>query len=151
MRVTARGWNRDMGQNEIASMDLSQCSIRRDGTYSIHLHQTALNSPYSDVTVRWGKKLHLTGNYLMKLELTRDDVVQLFKASFGTELDVDLIERHGFTVSEELSRTVLGKVKLADLTLGDLAKIATASAETEPVPNATTAEIRQFVRPPRLR
>jgi hypothetical protein len=97
--------------------------------------------------VRWGKELHLTGNYLMKLELTRDDVVQLFKASFGTELDVDLIERHGFTVSNELSRAVLRKVKLADLTLGDLASIATASAESEPAAkHTTTAEIKQFVR-----
>jgi hypothetical protein len=146
MKFTARGWNRDMGQNEIASIDLSQSSIRRDGTYNISLNQTALNSAYYDVTIRWGKKLHFTGNYLMKLELTRDDVVQLFKASFGTELDVDLIEQHGFTVSDELSRAVLGKVKLADLTLGDLAKIATASAETEPAPSATKAEIKQFVR-----
>jgi hypothetical protein len=35
-------------------------------------------------------------------------------------LDVDLIDDHGFTVSDELRKRLLGEIKLADLTIETL-------------------------------
>ena len=64
----------------------------------------------------------------MDLTFTQGDIFKLFKASYGRELDIDLLE-HGFTVSEDLKKRILSEIKLADLTIGDLAKLG-AGTET---------------------
>jgi hypothetical protein len=51
-------------------------------------------------------------------------VIRLFRASYGTELNVDLLERHGFTISEELQNAILAKIKLDGLDIGSVAQDA---------------------------
>ena len=52
------------------------------------------------------------------------------KASYGRELDVDLLEK-GFTVSEALKKKILSEINLIDLTLGDLIGNATPQTEAQ--------------------
>jgi hypothetical protein len=74
----------------------------------------------------------MTGDYRVKLQLTDLDVIRLFRASYGTELDVDLLEKHEFTISEKLQNAILSKIKLTDLTLGQLLKMHEANKEQPP-------------------
>ena len=45
----------------------------------------------------------------MEVDFEDSDVIQLFKTRFGTELDADLVSEHGFTISPELEKVVLGE------------------------------------------
>jgi len=131
MDVTVRGWGRDMGTKAVASLDLSQFHISDDSKKNIRWNSPGLFRRYGEVTVAWGQTLKFTGDYRMQVQFSESDIVQLFKASYGRELDVDLL-KNGFTISDELKKKILREIKLADLTIGDLAKLGAGSSQAEP-------------------
>ncbi len=133
MKVTARGWNRNMGDNIIVDNDLSDLAVSRDPSrYILFDRQPAVFRSSHNISIDWGKKLNYSGNYRMEVELSCSDILALFRTMFGSELDVDLVEEHGFTVSPELQKRILGTIKLADLTIGDLATLGSPTTKETP-------------------
>jgi hypothetical protein len=138
MKITARGWSRNMGDNTIANCELSELTSSRDHTRNIHFgRDPVLFKGSSEVSIDWGMRLNYSGKYRMEVHISRDDVMQLFKTMYGSQLDVDLLEHHGFTVADDLKKKVLGEIKLADLTIGDLAGIV-AKPEPQEAPAPPT-------------
>jgi hypothetical protein len=130
MRITARGWNRNMGSTEIANISISELPInRRDGNRHISFSKPGLFDDIFRTWVAWGKNLTLGGNYRLEVEFFDSDILQLFKARFGSQLQQELLQEHGFTVSPEFEKVILSGVKLTDITLGDLMKMAGGSGE----------------------
>jgi len=147
MKVTARGWGRNMGDNVIADVDLTEAAVTRDPNRKI----TFDNDPVvfrtgSGVNIDWGKRVNLGGKYRWEFELTTDEIIRLFRAKVGSELGVDLLDQHGFTVSEDLQKKILAGIKLADLTIGDLAKLGAASPSSAAEPTSQPAPITPFRR-----
>src|ERR1700733_3823723 len=125
MKITARGWGRHVCDNTIAGCDLPALASSRDVRRNIHFERTpVLFKGHSEVSIDWGMRLNYSGKYRMEVHLSQDDVMHLFKTMYGSQLDVDLLEHHGFTVADDLKKKVLGEIKLADLTIGDLAGLA---------------------------
>jgi hypothetical protein len=128
MKVTVRGWNRDMGETVIGDHRLlltkynEKGTVRRDTPALYENHQRG-------ITVAWFQELRLTGNYRMEVQLSQDDIVKLFKLAFDGELRSFLINDWKFTLSPELVKEALKTIKLTDLTLGDLIAMNNASAE----------------------
>ncbi|WP_025037438.1 hypothetical protein [Bradyrhizobium sp. DOA9] len=143
MEIKARGWGRDMGTKTWATHDLSQFRISDDPYCYINWNSPGLFARFGEVTVAWGQDLKHQGSYRMDLTFSQRDIFKLFMASYGRELDLDLLEQ-GFTISEALKKRVLSEIKLADLTIGDLAKLSAGSAEPEP--KQQQAEIKPFRR-----
>lgn len=140
MKITARGWSRNMGNTEIASIELSELGINRRSEYrSVGWNRPGLFDGMIRTFVAWGKDLRLTGSYRLEAEFSNSDILQLFKARFGSELSVSLLEEDGFTVSPEFEKAILSKVKLADVTLGDLMKMGVATSEDAPPEEKTAA------------
>jgi hypothetical protein len=128
MKVSVRGWNRDMGETVIGQHSLLSVKYNEKGT--VRRDTPSLYENYRrGVTVAWFQELKLTGNYRMEVELSRDDIVKLFKVAFNGELRSFLIDEWKFTMSPELVREALKTIKLADLTLGDLVAMNNAPAE----------------------
>jgi len=140
MDVTLRGWNRDMGKKPLTSVYLSDIAPVKDPGKWVNWEGVSIFKGFGEVGIHWRQKMSYTGNYRMEVNFSTSDIVHLFKAWNGTELDVDLIDHHGFTVSPELRKRLLGEIKLADLAIGDLAGIA-SKKEDEPV-----AEVKPFLR-----
>ena len=141
MRVTARGWSRNMGDNVIADIDLTEAAVTRDPTRRITFgNEPTVFRTGDGVSIDWGKRVNMGGKYRWEVELTTDEIIRLFRVKVGSELDVGLLEQHGFTVSEDLQKKILGGIKLADLTIGDLARLGAASSPeasestSQPVP-----------------
>ncbi|HZE53484.1 MAG TPA: hypothetical protein VE111_09500 [Bradyrhizobium sp.] len=130
MDVTLRGWSRDMGTKTIASHDLRSFHISDDARKVIRRSTPGLFRSYGEVSVAWCQTLKSMGEYRMQIDFTKNDVLKLMKASYGRELDVDLLDK-GFTLSEALKKKVLSEIKIADLTIGDLAKLGAGSSEPE--------------------
>jgi len=57
------------------------------------------------------------------MELSRGDIVKLFKAAYGEELTPAIVAQCRFKLSPEFEKTALGKVKLGELTLAELASL----------------------------
>jgi hypothetical protein len=133
MKITARGWNRDMGSKELTCIDLSELEIKTDESRTLWQHSPAmfLKRYYLGVEVHWVQELKMTGNYRVAVHLSRSDVLQLFKAVFGTRPSANLLEQ-GFVVSDELKKAVLRTIKLTDLTLGELAAMGSQPIEQLP-------------------
>lgn len=146
MKITARGWSRNMGTNELGDIPVSELHLSKDQNQYLHWDCHAIFSKWPNVEVHWTKDIRLTGSYRMEIHFTRDDIVRLLKATMGTELDVDLIERYGFTISPAFSRAILSKVKLTDITVGDLVKMTDAASKTEPVAEEKPAEPKPLLR-----
>lgn len=143
MEIKARGWARDMGTKSLVSHDLSQFRVSDDRQQTIRWTSPGLFARYGEVTVAWGQDFRLQGSYRVDLKFSQSDIFKLFKASYGRELDVDLLE-HGFKISDELKKRVLSEIKLTDLTIGDLAKLG--AGVSPPEPKEKPAEIKPFRR-----
>jgi hypothetical protein len=65
----------------------------------------------------------------MDLELSHSDIMKLFKAAFGGEIQPALLSRYGLKLSPELDKANLAKVKLGDLTLAELASLMKPATE----------------------
>jgi hypothetical protein len=133
MKMTARGWSRNMGVNVLGDIPVAEMSLNRDQNQRLSWNSHAIFSSWPNVEVHWTQDIRMTGSYRMQLYFTRADIVRLLKATMGTELPVELIEEYGFTVSPELSRAILSNVKLTDITVGDLVKMTDGASKEEPV------------------
>lgn len=146
MKLSTRGWGRDMGTRELVDLDLSGMPLNRDPHQTIWSHRPGIFRTDFRVNVAWKQELNKTGNYRMEASFTSGDVARLFRAMFGTEVDADTLERCGLTLSADLKKQVLSEIKLADLTLGDLAGLT--GKEEKPVEEpAPKPQPRLFRRP----
>jgi hypothetical protein len=132
VKISAHGWGRNMGDTVLGSIDLPEKKLNRDERRTLHYGTSELFWGSGGPEVHWTRNIKMTGDYRVKVEFTNLDVIRLLRASYGTVLDVDLIERHGFTVSKRLQNAILAKIKLTDLTLGDLLKLHQAENEEPP-------------------
>jgi len=113
MKVTVHGWNRYMGDTELANYNLSHLPIHDKFVHSIT--PTILKSHDGISVYSRRQELRLSGNYQMQVQFSQSDVVHLFKSVFGSELSTSLIERHGFTISPVLTKAILRTLPLGDL------------------------------------
>jgi hypothetical protein len=146
MKITARGWGRNMGTNTLGDISVSEMRLSKDQNQYLHWNTHALFSTYPNVEVHWTQDIRLTGSYRMEIHFTRAEIVRLLKATMGTELDVDLVEQYGFTISPELTKAILSKVRLTDITVGDLVTMSSAASKTEPVAAEKPVESKPFLR-----
>ena len=140
MEISLRGWNRDMGKNLLTNVDLNEIRPVRDTSKTVQWDGVSIFKGFDEVGIHWRQKMSYTGNYRMEVNFNTSEIVHLFKAWNGTVLDVDLIDNHGFTVSDELRKRLLGEIKLADLTIGDLAGIASKKEDKPEEPETGTVQ-----------
>jgi hypothetical protein len=110
----------------------------------VQYNGTSIFKDFSEIGIHWRQKMSYTGNYRMEVNFSTEEIIHLFKAWNGNVLDVDLIDNHGFKVSDELRKRLIGEIKLADLTIGDLAGIASKKEETPAEPE--TGAVQPFRR-----
>src|SRR5450631_55204 len=83
MRISVRGWGRDLGETEIMSGGLQDAETLGEGDrYSRDKVYKTILSPEdrrrTKVRISTGTELRLGGTYLMHVELTRKEIAQLF-------------------------------------------------------------------------
>ncbi|AND90228.1 hypothetical protein [Bradyrhizobium diazoefficiens] len=129
MELKARGWGRNMGNTTIADINLGELKVRREANKPVHFDNPALFDVNGEISIAWGKKLHLGGDYRLQMDFSYAEVAKMFRAAFGSKLTPEILEQCGLTLSDDLQKSALSKVKVADLTLGDLAKMVMPAAE----------------------
>jgi hypothetical protein len=137
MQLKARGWGRNMGNTTIADIDLSELRVRREPNKPVQFSSPGIFDVDGEISVAWGKTLHLGGDYRLQVDFSYDEIAKMFRAAFGSKLTAETLEKCGLTLSDELQKSALSKVKMSDLTLADFAKLVTpieeAPAETPAV------------------
>jgi hypothetical protein len=81
MRITARGWSRDVGQTEIMNKPLSGAEVPRDSLSQDTLYKRVTdldNKRHTKVHLSTSADLRLGGKYLLRVELTRKEIAELF-------------------------------------------------------------------------
>jgi hypothetical protein len=139
-----------MGTTEIANHFLPTTTYRESGT--VGRDTPVIYERPGNVTVAWYQPLRLTGNYRMELQLSRSDIMRLFKCYFGSEIQQAVVEKYGLTFSPEVVKSILKTVKLTDLTLGELiAMNSSTPANEEPEKEDKAAASSSNVTPLPLR
>ncbi|MGY2902971.1 hypothetical protein [Bradyrhizobium sp. URHC0002] len=144
MKVTARGWSRNMGAWILAEYDLKEYIPSSDPNQYLRYEGSAVFKLHDGIGIHWHKKLKLTGDYRIEVNFTKEDVAELFQNAIGRELTPEIIEKYDFIIAPELKKKMLGEIKLADLTIGDLASIAVAPEKKEEAPPAPKPFIRRI-------
>jgi len=147
MKISVRGWGRDMGETVIANHFLLTTEYNDDGT--AYRDKPVLYKRGLGIIVAWFQSLKLTGNYRMQVELTKTDVMRLFKRLFGSEIQLSLVEEYGLTFSPEVAKSILKTVKLTDLTVGDLVEMNAAAPTDKPATAEKLVEhtnVKPFIR-----
>jgi hypothetical protein len=83
MRISVRGWGRDLGETEIMSGGLHDAeTLSEGGRYSRGKVYKKILSPEdrrrTKIRISTGTEVRLGGTYLMHVELTREEIAQLF-------------------------------------------------------------------------
>ena len=87
MRITVRGWGRDLGETEIMSAALADAvgALDEGGRYSRgKLYKKVLNPEDRRITkvrISTSAEVRLGGTYLLQVELSRKEIAQLFYES----------------------------------------------------------------------
>jgi hypothetical protein len=144
MKLKARGWGRNMGIKTIADIDLSELGVRRESNKPVGFNRPGIFDVDGEISVAWHKTLHLGGDYRMQVDFSYDEVAKMFRAAFGSKLTPEILEKCGLTLSDQLQKLALSKVKVTDLTLGDLAKLVTPAEEVSVEPPAVVPFRRRF-------
>jgi hypothetical protein len=81
MRITVRGWGRDQGETTIMSAALADAESGGD-TYSKGKLYKTVDYPesrgFTKVRISTSAEVRLGGNYLLQVELNREELAQLF-------------------------------------------------------------------------
>jgi hypothetical protein len=81
MRITVRGWGRDLGETEIMNASLDEAMIE-EGSYARgKLYKKVLNPEdrrRTSLRISTGTEVRLGGTYLMHVDLSRKEISQLF-------------------------------------------------------------------------
>jgi hypothetical protein len=129
MKISGRGWARDMGTTIFIEQDLVELNIDQDPHRRVWRGGPGLFASFGRVFLAWRQSLRHIGNYRMEIEFSTDDILRLFKARFGKKLEPWLLDEHGFTVSDDFKERVLSTVKLSDVTLGQLVAMSASPSE----------------------
>jgi hypothetical protein len=130
MKLSVHGWGRNMGTDELADLDLKDLEISDDANGTVWRDRPRMfKRRHENIFVAWCQKLRHMGDYYVKLQFSGDDILQLYKSKFGTELTCWELDHGGFTVSPDLVKRILSTVKLTDVTLGQLMEMSSASED----------------------
>lgn len=143
MQLKARGWGRNMGNTTIADIDLGELEVRRESNKPVSFGSPGFFDTDGEISVAWGKTLHLGGDYRLQVDFSYNEVAKMFRAAFGSRLTPEILEKCGLTLSDELQKSALSKFKVSDLTLGDLAKMVAPAAEEEPTETPAVVQFRR--------
>lgn len=81
MRITVRGWGRDLGETEIMNASLDEAVVP-EGNYSRgKVYKKVLNPENrrrTSLRISTGTEVRLGGTYLMHVELSRREIAELF-------------------------------------------------------------------------
>lgn len=144
MQLKARGWGRNMGNTTIADIDLSGLRVRRERNKPVQFSNPGIFDVDGEISVAWAKTLHLGGDYRLQVDFSYDEIAKMFRAAFGSKLTAETLEKCGLTLSDELQKSALSKVKMSDLTLADLAKLVTPTEEAPAEAPAVVPFRRRF-------
>jgi hypothetical protein len=84
MRITVRGWGRDLGETEImnAALEEAEASLGPDNRFHRGKTYLRVDSDYiNEVRVSTCAELRLGGSYLLHVELNKEEIAQLFYAT----------------------------------------------------------------------
>ena len=145
MELKARGWSRNMGETTIADINLGELKVRREPNKPIHFNNPGFFDVSGEISIAWGKTLHLGGDYRLQVDFSYNEIAKMFRAAFGSTLTPEILEQCGLTLSDELKKSALSKVKVTDLTLGDLAKMVAPSSEETPAETPAVVPFRRRI------
>jgi hypothetical protein len=81
MRITVRGWGRDLGETEIMNTALADAEAPGDRLSQGKLYKRVTdleNKRWTTVHISTSADLRLGGTYLLRVELTRKEIAELF-------------------------------------------------------------------------
>lgn len=81
MRITVRGWGRDLGETEIMNVAIADAEIPPDRLSQGKLYKSLddlENKRFTRVRLYGSADLRLGGTYLLKVELSRKEIAELF-------------------------------------------------------------------------
>ena len=116
MDLIARGWRRNMGRNQIGSVEITSAIVQKEGDVWPY-DKPAVRIGEGGVTIGWPQaKLSLNGDYRVTVELPKNEVARLFMLLFGDNLAPETLAQYGFKVDADDFAAEM----LLDKPLGDI-------------------------------
>ena len=128
MKITATGWGRDMGPKRLGGpmlhgerlSDTKPVIFNTDTTY---VEKIEADDGSDSIMISWHAELKLTGNYLVELSFTNEDLLYLFKHLFGVEINLENKTRIGLSIKDDVVLERVSGMKVGDL-FGKLSNIS---------------------------
>jgi hypothetical protein len=116
MDLNAAGWRRNMGRNQIGSVEITSAIVQKEGDVWPY-DKPAVRIGEGGVTIGWPQaKLSLNGDYRVTVELPKNEVARLFMLLFGDNLAPETLAQYGFKVNAD----DIAAEMLLDKPLGDI-------------------------------
>src|SRR6266567_6776037 len=102
MKLTARGWGRDMGSRMILDIDITSIEKVPIEDNNVYMHHQKMKIIGREIEISWGGSLRVSKNakYMFHLELSRDEILSMFLKIFGTSFSRESLKRLGISLSQ---------------------------------------------------
>jgi hypothetical protein len=101
MDLNAKGWRRNMYRNQLGSVEITSAALLKEGDMWPY-DKPAIRIGEDGVTMGWRQaKLSLNGDYLITVELPKNEVARLFLLLFGPNLAAETLAQYGFKVDAD--------------------------------------------------
>jgi hypothetical protein len=102
MKITARGWGRDMGSRTVIDIDINSAEEVPDSDNKVMMDLTKMKIGKEGVEVSWGGTFRVSKNaeYMIWLEIPREEILNLFIKTFGTSFSREKLKSLGISLSK---------------------------------------------------
>jgi hypothetical protein len=103
MDLNAEGWRRNMGRNQIGSVEITSATVLKEDDNSPWTGNKPVVRILKDGVTRvgWRAELSLNGAYLVTVDLSKEDIARLFLLLFGDNLAPETLAQYGFKVDAD--------------------------------------------------
>lgn len=118
MKITATGWRRNMGPNNLGSIDIATAQVEpADSRWPRSV--PSIRAEGDGLTIGWSKSLRLSGDYEIVMEFSKQEVARLFRLIFGDELTEELLKEAGLSIASMRPSGPELHGAIRDMTIGE--------------------------------
>ena len=102
MKLTARGWGRDMGSHTVIDIDINSAEEVPASDEKVVMGKQKIKIGNDGIEVSWGGMFRVSKNaeYMIWLDIPKKEILNLFLRTFGTSFSREKLESLGISLSK---------------------------------------------------
>jgi hypothetical protein len=134
MKLSARGWRRDMGPRTVIDVDINSAQEVPDSDNTVVMDRQKMKIGKDGIEFSWGGTFRVSknANYMIWLDIPKEEILNLFLKAFGTSFSREKLESLGISLSKIAPTEAEVTHAVQNMKVAELLAIITRSSPGSP-------------------